>query len=464
MAHGIDPQIRASIAVPDRLDSPVGELGFFDGVPDLGSVDKIYDLLDLTRAIEVYLNTVPGASLVAMRKGFRQVGLDGVGMIGYTEPRANSGSLFLTPNTETTYGSAFLDLKQAGPVVIENPRNSLCVIDDFWFRYVADLGLAGPDRGAGGRYLLLPPGYDGQVPDGYHVLRTPTYTNWLVVRALGGVPDILKTQVYPLARAADPPPTRFENLADKHFNTVHANDHTFYDEIDTLIQEEPAGALDPERAGQCAAIGLVKGTPFAPDDRMRRILAQAAPLAAAIARALVYKPRDPRAYVYPGGTWLYAFLGGSYEFLRDHARLLDARTQFHYFATVITPAMAAAQVGVGSAYAYAAMDSKHEWLDGSRSYRLTLPPGVPARNFWSVDLYDTQTRSLLETDNPYPSIMGRDTGGAELYFGPEPPATGPANWIRTVPGKSWFAMLRLYGPLKTWFDKSWRPGDIEPLG
>ncbi|MEU4420726.1 DUF1254 domain-containing protein [Actinoplanes sp. NPDC024001] len=464
MPSGISPEVRASVAIPDQLESPLGKLSFFDGLPDPGSIGTIYDLLDLTRAIEVYLNTVPGASLVAMRKGFREAGLDGAGMLGYTEPRANSGSLFLTPNTETTYGTAFLDLKANGPLVIENPPNSLCVIDDFWFRYVADLGLAGPDRGAGGKYLLLPPGYEAEVPDGYHVLRTPTYTNWLVVRTLGGVPDIRRTRVYPLAQADDPPANTFENLAGKRFNTVHANDESFYTEIDTLIQEEPAEALDPERAGQCAAIGLVKGRPFAPDERMRRILAQAAPLAAAIARALVYRPRDPEAYVYPGGTWLNAFVGGSYEFVRDHARLLDARTQFHYFATVITPAMAAARVGTGSAYAYTAMDSKREWLDGSRSYRLTLPAGIPAKNFWSVDLYDTQTRSLLETDNPYPSVMGHDTGGAELFFGPQPPAAGAANWVRTVPGKAWFAMLRLYGPLEAWFDKSWRPGDIEPLG
>ncbi|WP_328475284.1 DUF1254 domain-containing protein [Actinoplanes sp. NBC_00393] len=463
MPSGISPEVRAAVAVPDQLESPLGKLSFFDGVPSLDSIDTIYDLLDLNRAIEVYLNTIPGASLVAMRNGFRSVGLDGIGAVGYTAPRANSGSLFLTPNTETTYGSAFLDLAASGPIVVENPPNSLCVIDDFWFRYVGDLGLAGPDQGAGGRHLLLPPGFEGSVPDGYHVLRTPTYTNWLVVRALGGVPDILRTRVYRLEDAADPPANEFVNLADKSFNTVHANDHTFYDEIDTLIQEEPAGALDAERAGQCAAIGLVKGRPFAPDERMRRILAQAAPLAAAIARALVYKPRDPRAYVYPGGTWLNAFIGGSYEFLDDHARLLDARAQFHYFATVITPAMAAARVGTGSAYAYTAMDSRHEWLDGGRSYRLTLPPEIPAKNFWSVDLYDTQTRSLLETDNPYPSVMGRTTGGVDLFFGPNPPAGREANWVRTVPGKSWFAMLRLYGPLEPWFAKTWRPGDIEPL-
>jgi hypothetical protein len=149
---------RAAIGVPDVLASPLGDLHFFDGVPSLESVETIYDLLDLVRGIEVYLNTIPGASLVAMRNGFRSVGVDGPGLLGYTAPRANSGSFFLTANTETPYGSMFLDLNADGPTVIENPPNSLCVLDDFWFRYVADLGLAGPDQGAGGRYLILPPG------------------------------------------------------------------------------------------------------------------------------------------------------------------------------------------------------------------------------------------------------------------------------------------------------------------
>ena len=181
-------------------------------------------------------------------------------------------------------------------------------------------------------------------------------------------------------------------------------------------------------------------------------------------------PRDPAAYLYPGRNGLSAFVGGSYEFLRNHARLLDARAQFHYFATVITPAMAAATVGTGSAYAYTAMDASGDWLDGGRSYQLTLPAGIPAKNFWSLDLYDTQTRSLLETDNPYPSVMSlggtvqvNDDGSTTVYFGPTAPEGKQSNWVQTVPGKSWFTILRLYGPLQAWFDQTWRPGEIDPL-
>ncbi|MHA7133132.1 DUF1254 domain-containing protein [Oerskovia turbata] len=458
----------AAVSTPSPLDTPWGRFDLVDGVPTADSVERLYESLDLVRGVEAFLSAVPGASLVAMRRGFRSLGLVRSNQVGYTDPRADSGGIFLTPNTETTYGSLFVDLRETGPLVIEPPKQSLCVVDDFWFRYVADMGIAGPDRGEGGKHLFLPPGHEGEVPEGYYVHRTPTFTNWVVLRALGGVPAMRETRIYPLADAADPPPTEFVNIAGAHVNTVHANDATFFDEIAELVAEEPSDALDPERAGLLRAVGIVHGRPFAPSARQRATLETAARTAAAISRALVYSPRDPQARVAPGSSWLEAFVGGSYEFLADGARLLDARTQFHFFATVITPAMAHAQVGAGSAYAYTAHDAQGRILDGARAYRLVLPPNPPAKNFWSVDLYDTQTRSLLQTPNPYPSVMSltgtvetEADGSTVLWFGPEPPPGREANWVGTVPGKSWFPMLRLYGPLEPWFDRTWLPGDLE---
>ncbi len=460
----------ASVSTPDTVASPFGELQFFDGVPLPETVEKAYDALDLIRAIDVFLNAVPGASLVAFRAGLRVAGVTSARQIGITEPRATSKALFLTPNTETTYGVTMLDLKAWGPTVIEAPPQSLCVVDDFWFRYVADMGIAGPDRGAGGKYLFLPPGYEGDVPDGYFVSRTPTYTNFVVLRALGGVPAMKQTRIYPLADAANPADNEFINLAETPFNTVHANDFSFFEEVAELVQEEPATALDPERAGQLAAIGIASGQPFAPDARLRGILEQAAPIAAGLARTVSYAPRDPEAVLY--GSWRNAFVGGDYEFLRDGARLLDARTQFHYIATVITPAMAHAQVGAGSAYAYTVHDAAGDVFDGSRTYHLHVEANPPAKNFWAVDVYDTQTRSLLVVPStPYPALASNDgkmqaneDGSFDLYFGPSAPAGKESNWVETVPGKSWFPILRIYGPLEPWFDQTWRLNEFEPIG
>jgi hypothetical protein len=459
----------ATLASPDVVESPFGPLRFFDGVPLPETVTTVYDALDLLRGIEVFLNCLPGASLVAMRHGFRSIGTTSPQVIAYTDPRADSKPLFLTPNTETTYGTTFLDLRAWGPTVIEAPPGSLCVVDDFWFRYVADMGIAGPDKGQGGKYLYLPPGYDGDVPDGYFTYRSPTYTNWVVLRALGGVPDMKKTRIYPLADADAPPDNQWINLIGHSFNTVHANDFSFYEELDELVQEEPTESLDAERTGQLAAIGIVKGQPFAPDQRMRGILDQAARVGAGMARVLAYAPRDPQASLY--GSWKNAFVGGSYEFLRNDARLLDARAQFHYIATVITPAMAHAQVGAGSGYAYTVHDANGDVLDGAKTYRLHVDPDPPAKNFWAVDVYDTQTRSLIQVPStPWPAVASNSgnlqanpDGSYDLYFGPKAPEGRESNWVETIPGKSWFQLFRLYGPLQPWFDQTWKLNEFEPI-
>ncbi len=261
----------------------------------------------------------------------------------------------------------------------------------------------------------------------------------------------------------------FINIARVAFNGTHSNDFSFYEEIDTIVQEEPSEALDPERAGQVASIGIVKGRPFAPDERMRGILETGARTAAGIARTLLYKPRDPRAYYYPDGSWKNAFVGGSYEFLsEDGARLLDMRAMMHYVGTGITPAMTQAHVGVGSQYAFTAEDSSGAWLDGGNHYTLRLPAGIPAKTFWSIDIYDTQTRALLQTDNPWPSInsfagetpVTEANGDTVIHFSPDKP-DGEINWLQTIPKRGWFTILRLYGPLEPWFEKTWRPGEIE---
>ncbi len=244
---------------------------------------------------------------------------------------------------------------------------------------------------------------------------------------------------------------------------------SFFEEVAELVGEEPTEALDAERAGQLASIGITSGAPFEPDDRLKAILSNAALIGAGIARVLAYAPRDPDAALY--GSWKNAFVGGSYEFLRNGARMLDARTQFHYIATVITPAMAHAQVGAGSAYAYTVHDAAGDLIDGAKSYRLHVDANPPAKNFWAVDVYDTQTRSLIIVPSTAaPAVASNDSrvranedGSYDLYFGPVAPDGKESNWIETVPGKSWFPIFRVYGPLEPWFDQTWRLNEFEPI-
>lgn len=467
----IPKEILASLGVPDQLNTPLGRFAFDDGLPAPDSVAGLYDALDLMRAVEAFLVAMPAAALAAMRAGLRNIGVTSARQIAITSTGAGSGSLYLTPDPDLAFGHTFLDLNRDGPTVVEVPPDSRGEVADFWFRHVTDLGSAGPDEGRGGKYLFLPPDHEGEFPDGYYVFRCRTYTNWAVFRALDGADTIRQVRVHPLDQAAYPPPNEFADVAQRPHDTVFASDATFYEQVDTVVQEEPLESLDPERRGVLAAVGIVKDDLFAPDDRMRAILGRAAPLAAGMARALAFRPRAAEAYHHPGSSWKRLCYGGGHEFLHAGARLLDARAAFHYLAGVITPAMADPPVGTGSVCAYTAEDRAGEWLDGGRRYVLRLPRRVPAKAFWSVAAYDTQTRSLLVTDQPQPSVSSlsgtvaaNEDGSTEVCFGPEPPPGRASNWIQTVPGRHWFAVLRLHDPAQPWYDQTWRPGEIELRG
>jgi hypothetical protein len=257
-------------------------------------------------------------------------------------------------------------------------------------------------------------------------------------------------------------------MSGKQLNTIHANDFRFYEELNLVVQHEPANAFDPETVGLFAAIGIKKGKPFAPDARMKAILTDAIAVGNATARAILFATRDERLKIYPDRQYFTTFIGGSSEFADGAERLLDARSMFHYYATGITPAMAKSAPGTGSAYAANVRDSMGRYLDGSKTYKVKLPGPVPAAQFWAFTVYDSQTRSLLETDQKLagidsnsPTMKKNADGGATIWFGPTAPAGQEGNWVQTMPGKSWNVILRLYGPLQPWFDKSWKPGDFE---
>jgi hypothetical protein len=469
--------IPLEITTPDSVETRLGTLKFLDGLPDKATVEKVYDNLDFLRGVDVFLNTMAAASTLANIEGLKSIGCNNQTVVIH-ENRVDAKTLLLTPNTQTATLWGFMDLKD-GPLVVEVPPGVLGLADDLWMRYIVDLGLVGPDKGKGGKYLFLPPGYNGEVADGYFVAQSRTFKVWLAVRGFtvkgdtGPAVEAFKKywRVYPLAQAAPPPPMRFINGSGLYFNTVHSTTFKFYEEINAVIQEEPADSADPEILGQLAAIGIVRGKPFAPDTRMMKILADAAAVGNATARAISFRPRDDAFYFYPGeSAWFTPFVGGSSEFLQDNVRLLDARTCFFYMATGITPAMSMKMVGAGSQYAGVTVDADRNYLDGAKNYRLHLPPNIPVKTFWSVIPYDTQTRSVLQTDqrdtalsSESGTVNSNPDGSVDIYFGPGAPAGKESNWIQTVPGKGWFTILRLYGALEPWFDKTWRPAEIELL-
>lgn len=464
-----------SITTPDVVETDrLGTLRFFDGTPDAETVEKVYDNLDFFRGVQAFLNGIPATSIHGLCTGLEDAGI-GPFKVGIFEQLMDARSLFLTANSTTIYISTCMDLAD-GPVVMEVPPGVLGPVDDAFFRWVTDVGVTGPDQGRGGRYLFVGPGYDGPIPEqGFHVVHSKTYMNWLLMRAFVGDDGIeaanagvkAAMRVYPFAEIANPPEQDFVNLSGAQMNTIHANDFKFFEELNAVIQHEPADAFPAELVGQWAAIGIKKGEDFAPDARMQAILTDAVAVGNATARAIVYRPRDPNVYFWEDRQWYSPFAGGSHEFMHMGEQVLDDRTFFHYVATGITPAMAAPAVGTGSVYAFTAHDSEARYLDGGQAYSVTLPAPIPMNNFWSFTVYDNHTRSMLETDQ---QASGMDSKGADVVpnadgsytvlFGPEAPEGQEGNWVQTMPGKSYSVLIRLYGPLEPWFDGTWKPGDF----
>lgn len=504
-----------SLGAPDSIDTSFGTLDFVDGVPTVESAQKTYDMMDFTQALNVYNNSFRGASALAIVKGFEGIGAEPGDVVIFSE-FMDSNSLFLTPNADTVYYLTGLDLSK-GPIVIEQPPGAVGTINDMWFSWIIDIGGPGPDRGLGGKYLIVGPDYDGPLPEGgYFIGHSKTNFALYAARAylVDGSPEkavenVKNTmKVYPyvpgsfgssIAQALDGtvriapepkvPETKFIEGSGLAFNTIPPSDYTFFEMINENVQMQPATSYDVELAGQLAAIGIVHGQPFNPDDRMKKILSDAAAFGQASGRALNwrYAMKHPDWAYYEGSNWGSMLWEGGAFFetppapFKDGAftplpptgaRTLDSRTAFYYGYTLDSPGMIMTIPGVGSQYLMSFLDTQGNQFDGGKTYKVVLPPKVPAEAFWSLTLYDNQTRSMLQTPQKYPragsqaypspAAEAAADGTTTIWFSPEQPeGIARGNWIQTMPDKGWFTILRLYSPLPTFFDKSWRIGEIE---
>ena len=346
--------IPTSITAPAKAETSIGTLEYFDGVPSEKTVEAAYDYLDRSRAVNVFMNSIPMLSMYMLREGQASIGADASNKIGIWDNLMDSKTLLLTGNTSTMYAVGFLDLAKDGPTVIDLPPGMLGVLDDMAFRYMSDLGVAGPDKGKGGKFLVLPPSYKGEVPKGYFVVPSNTNGVWVFTRgyldkklpldkaipaASANIRNNLK--VYPLAKRDNPPTTEFINVSGKVMNTILPNDYSFFEKLHDLIQGEPDDYLGPEAKGMMAAIGIEKGQPFNPDTRMKKILTDAAAIGNAAARAISYFPREPGNQIYgKDSSWVMAYANKDTAFEKDGAYNLDARVLFHFGYIVVSPAMA----------------------------------------------------------------------------------------------------------------------------
>lgn len=511
----VSQQVVDTLGAPARLETSFGHLDFTDGVPTAETARKTFDMLDFTQALSAYNNSFRGASALAIVKGFEGIGAMPGDVVIFSK-FMDSNSLFLTANADTVYYLTGLDLGK-GPVVVEQPPGAVGTINDMWFSWVIDVGGPGPDRGFGGKYLIVGPDYDGPLPEGgYFIAHSKTNLALYAARAylVDGSPEpavetIKKTmKVYPyqpgsfgtsIAQAlegtvkiAGEPKiaeTKFIEGSGLKFNTIPPSDFGFWEMINANVQSQPATSYDVELAGELAAIGIVHGKPFAPDERMKKILTDAAAFGQATGRALNwrYAMKHPDWAYYDGSNWGTMLWEGGANFetppplFEDGmfkplpptgARTLDSRTAFYYGYTLDSPGMIMRIPGVGSQYLMNFADTEGQPFDGAKTYKVVLPPKVPAQAFWSLTLYDNQTRSMLQTAQGYPragsqaypspAAEASEDGTTTIWFSPEQPeGVARGNWIQTAQGKGWFTILRLYSPLPGFFDKTWRIGEIE---
>jgi hypothetical protein len=506
-------QSSLSTTTPDRVETRLGALDFKDGAPSLTTVQRVYDNLDFTHAINAFLDTFQGANMCAVRDGVRGARTRDNQILIFSD-LIDSKSLFLTADADAVCFLSVIDLS-TGPMVFEAPPKSQGILNDMWSRWVIDFGAIGPDRGEGGKYLILPPGYEGTAPEGgFYVSRCRTNRACILGRAFMEKDDpkpvaerIKKTaKIYPYeqggagtsiaelltgkyrgTRAVAPSPTVFVEGSGKSISAIPSNDFSFFETINGVVQHEPADALSPELMGQLAAIGIVKGKIFKPDARMKKILAEAAAVGNATARGIFWNPRESEGFAYyPGSSWNAPLWISGYDFMTPPslvsrlgvrpqpstgARTLDARSSFFYAATGVSPTTCMRMPGIGCQCLVATVDAGKNYFDGAKTYKVKLPKDIPQADAWSMTVYDNQTRSMLQTSQrcpkvgsqnyPRPAATADTDGSTEVYFGPKAPKGMETNWIQTVSGKGWFAILRLHGPLEPFFTKAWRPSEIE---
>ncbi|EEF62693.1 DUF1254 domain-containing protein [Pedosphaera parvula] len=449
---------------------------FKGGYPTSEAAQKAHENADFQRAVTAYRFWYPTVSCESIFNGNRANGFkDNESFIILS---AGPRQVGFTLNSDTPYGSAAIDLKD-GPMVIELPPGSyIGLVNDHNQGWVMDMGIPGPDAGKGGKHIVLPPGYDGIIPDEYHIGRSKSLKNLVAIRALpekgdvqGAMNALRAVKIHPFSDA-NPRPMAAVDVTGKSLDVSclkWEDNMQFWEVLHKVINSEPLTEEFRPMYGLLSAIGIEKGKPFAPDARMKGILERAAKAGRDQMLVAAFASARPDRMTWPDRKWEWiGLVPGSAQFETPSGMDLEARDRWFAQAIVTSPAMFRRSPGAGSLYWLGLRDSSGAYLDGGKSYKLTVPQPVPAKLFWSVTVYDAQTRSEVQTDQDKAALRSmfelKDVAGTapvDLYFGPTPLAGQKGRWIKTVPGRGWFAYFRIYGPESPAFDGSWKPGDFE---
>lgn len=387
----------------------------------------------------------------------------------------------LTPNPSTIYLMPFIDTSNVGPMILEIPAANggeiTGTIMDAWQAALDDVGPAGIDRGQGGKYLILPPGYAGEVPEGYFPLRSDTNMAYALLRSnvgSGSEADVEKAvayarkiKLYPLSQAGEPPATTFVDAADTVFDSTIPYDLRFFQALDRFVQREPWLERDKAMIDQLKSVGIQKGTSFNPDSDTRHALEQSATDAHELLQERYEALFQPPFY--EGSQWALPVPhdlseGLSNMFSTPGVYPVDSRGTFFSFAF-----SSVKHLGTGQFYLVTIKDKDGRPLEGGNTYRLTVPANAPVSLYWSGTVYDRQTHGLIRDQkwssrgSNTPGLQKNEDGSVDLYFGPSAPDGKEANWVPTREGSGWEIIFRFYGPEKPLFEKTWRLPDIEKL-
>jgi hypothetical protein len=459
------------------IDTHIGKLDFELGVPTSETAARLYDEMDFERAVQCYLWGLPTVGMEELKQGIqRDTGIrngDLAILEGYRDLR-----VMLTPNVVTPYILGRIDLAAIGPVVLDYPAGMTAgALIDWWDRPITDVGIPGPDRGQGAKFLLAGPGQETPPVNGYHFFRSPTFNILFAYRVLETDPvkaNALRTavRIYPFSQRDNPPPTRVltPKAEAEHRVQSHSRGLAYWERLAQALDPEPVEDRDRFFAAMLKPLGIEKGKPFNPDERQKKILTDAALVGEAMAKASAFEKRMEGYRYRSDARWDY-LIAPWYAVEQDveNSTQFEERTALFYEGIGMSAGSIPKTPGIGQSYLTAYRDAKGHALDGGETYRLHIPPNVPAKQFWSVTLYDIETRCLIQNKEQIADRSSREDlvknadGSVDLYFSPTAPEGMEKNWIPTVPGKAWFTYIRFYGPLEPFFDKTWCPGEIELL-
>ena len=448
------------------LTTRIGKLSFHHdfakGYPRKETVEKLYDERDFQRACQAYLWGLPAVAFAQMQYGQATFGAgNGVlaEILGFDDRLG-----ILTPNATTPYYLAFADLS-VGPTVIELPAGVRGGTLDGWQRNL-------PDAEKPACYLILGPGQSAPADvAGYEVRPSQTFNIMMGLRITTtdpqeGKAQLAKLRVYPYAQRENPPAIKIVSPKGKKWPGIPERGMGYWKRLNDVIQREPVEERDRLFHEMLKPLGMEKGKPFAPNARQKKILTEAALVGEAMTKANTFERRFAGMMYRPDSRWHYA-LQLDADNPDEFWNLLDQRSAWFYEAYSAAPSMAPKRPGPSSAYLGAYQDKRGNWLDGGKSYRLRVPANAPMKLFWSVTLYDVDTRSLLVNKQRIADKSSRmdlkknADGSVDIYCGPKAPKGFESNWIPTVAGRNWFSYFRLYEPTQPYFDRSWPLGDFE---